>query len=222
MRAALGGVPGGRGRGDHERSAARAPDAPRRAILGLVPAGGGHAAHGANRRKAVAGSLPRSSSASAGTARPAAAAETWRARALVATAKRDSSRGGAARGVPPVLAAFCDLDARVRYYACEAMYNIVKTARGGLLLLTECRGDDFFYDENGNVSADSDSFLRRLFDAACDLSADADADVQNAAHLLDGLVKDVVSEAFPDAEDDARSGDVLRSAGDLSRPCPPR
>ena len=110
-----------------------------------------------------------------------------------------------------MLAAFCDLDARVRYYACEAMYNIVKTARGGLLLLTECRGDDFFYDENGNVSADSDSFLRRLFDAACDLSADADADVQNAAHLLDGLVKDVVSEAFHDAEDDERvQGDVLQ------------
>ena len=134
-----------------------------------------------------------------------------RATRVATSEKRLVARAATRAAVPPVLAAFCDLDARVRYYACEAMYNIVKTARGGLLLLTECRGDDFFYDENGNVSADSDSFLRRLFDAACDLSADADADVQNAAHLLDGLVKDVVSEAFHDAEDDERvQGDVLQ------------
>ena len=116
--------------------------------------------------------------------------------------------------VPPVLAAFRDPDARVRYYACEAMYNIVKTARGGLLRLTEsaeskkegsdagknadARGDDSAADVKAF------SFLRRLFDASCDLSADADADVQNAAHLLDGLVKDVVSETF---EEPARLND---------------
>lgn len=28
--------------------------------------------------------------------------------------------------VPPVLASFTDQDARVRYYACEALYNIAK------------------------------------------------------------------------------------------------
>jgi hypothetical protein len=32
--------------------------------------------------------------------------------------------------VPPVLACFTDQDARVRYYACEAMYNIAKVAKG--------------------------------------------------------------------------------------------
>lgn len=31
--------------------------------------------------------------------------------------------------VPPVLASFTDQDGRVRYYACEALYNIAK-ARG--------------------------------------------------------------------------------------------
>jgi len=119
--------------------------------------------------------------------------------------------------VPPVLAAFRDPDARVRYYACEAMYNIVKTARGGVLSLTEKESEkegsdaeknaDARGDEDDSADAASFSFLRRLFDASCDLSADADADVQNAAHLLDGLVKDVVSETFEEANDGSRLND---------------
>ena len=28
--------------------------------------------------------------------------------------------------LPPVLAAFCDPDCRVRYYACESLYNVAK------------------------------------------------------------------------------------------------
>uniref|UniRef100_A0A0A0KTT5 Uncharacterized protein n=1 Tax=Cucumis sativus TaxID=3659 RepID=A0A0A0KTT5_CUCSA len=56
--------------------------------------------------------------------------------------------------VPPVLNSFSDQDSRVRYYACEALYNIAK-----------------------------------IFDALCKLSADSDANVQSAAHLLDRLVK---------------------------------
>ncbi len=36
--------------------------------------------------------------------------------------------------VPPVLACFTDQDARVRYYACEAMYNIAKVGKGEILL----------------------------------------------------------------------------------------
>ena len=36
--------------------------------------------------------------------------------------------------VPPVLACFGDQDARVRYYACESMYNIAKVAKGEILL----------------------------------------------------------------------------------------
>lgn len=35
--------------------------------------------------------------------------------------------------VPPVLACFSDQDARVRYYACESMYNIAKVAKGEVL-----------------------------------------------------------------------------------------
>lgn len=35
--------------------------------------------------------------------------------------------------MPPVLACFADNDSRVRYYACEAMYNISKVARTDIL-----------------------------------------------------------------------------------------
>ncbi|KAK5137969.1 hypothetical protein LTR08_005766 [Meristemomyces frigidus] len=74
--------------------------------------------------------------------------------------------------VPPVLACFSDQDARVRYYACESMYNIAKVAKGEILL--------YFND---------------VFDALCKLAADTELSVKNGAELLDRLVKDVVSES---------------------------
>ncbi|KAL8973321.1 MAG: hypothetical protein Q9183_000014 [Haloplaca sp. 2 TL-2023] len=74
--------------------------------------------------------------------------------------------------VPPVLACFSDQDARVRYYACESMYNIAKVAKGEILL--------FFND---------------VFDALCKLASDSELSVKNGAELLDRLVKDVVSES---------------------------
>ncbi|KAJ9611572.1 hypothetical protein H2200_004756 [Cladophialophora chaetospira] len=74
--------------------------------------------------------------------------------------------------VPPVLACFTDQDARVRYYACEAMYNIAKVAKGEILV--------FFND---------------IFDALCKLAADSELSVKNGAELLDRLVKDIVSES---------------------------
>ena len=36
--------------------------------------------------------------------------------------------------VQPVLTCFDDPDARVRYYACESLYNISKVARGAILV----------------------------------------------------------------------------------------
>eukprot|EP00899_Mesostigma_viride_P002488 jgi/Mesvir1/1223/Mv17708-RA.1 len=77
--------------------------------------------------------------------------------------------------VPPVLKSFSDQDGRVRYYACEALYNIAKVARGEFII-----------------------FFNPVFEALCKLSADADTQVQNAAHLLDRLIKDIVTacEAF--------------------------
>ncbi|KAF8117482.1 hypothetical protein N665_0009s0011 [Sinapis alba] len=74
--------------------------------------------------------------------------------------------------VPPVIQSFSDQDSRVRYYACEALYNIAKIVRG-----------EFIF------------FFNQIFDALCKLSADSDPTVQSAAHVLDGLVKDIVTES---------------------------
>ncbi|KAJ5224352.1 Protein VAC14 [Penicillium citrinum] len=74
--------------------------------------------------------------------------------------------------VPPVLACFSDQDARVRYYACESMYNIAKVAKGEILL--------FFND---------------IFDALAKLASDSELSVKNGAELLDRLVKDIVAES---------------------------
>ncbi|KAF8021140.1 hypothetical protein BT93_G1541 [Corymbia citriodora subsp. variegata] len=74
--------------------------------------------------------------------------------------------------VPPVLKSFSDQDSRVRYYVCEALYNIAKVVRGDFII-----------------------FFNQIFDALCKLSADSDANVQSAAHLLDRLVKDIVTES---------------------------
>lgn len=74
--------------------------------------------------------------------------------------------------VPPVLACFSDQDARVRYYACESMYNIAKVAKGEILI--------YFND---------------VFDALCKLAADTELSVKNGAELLDRLVKDIVAES---------------------------
>ncbi|PHH67722.1 hypothetical protein CDD82_1178 [Ophiocordyceps australis] len=77
-----------------------------------------------------------------------------------------------AKIVPPVLACFTDQDARVRYYACEAMYNIAKVAKGEILV-----------------------YFNSIFDQLCRLGADAELSVKNGAELLDRLIKDIVSES---------------------------
>ncbi|KAI0399097.1 vacuolar protein 14 C-terminal Fig4p binding-domain-containing protein [Xylaria palmicola] len=74
--------------------------------------------------------------------------------------------------VPPVLACFTDQDARVRYYACESMYNIAKVAKGEIL-----------------------RYFNHIFDALCKLGADPELSVKNGAELLDRLIKDIVSES---------------------------
>ncbi|KAL1865251.1 hypothetical protein VTK73DRAFT_5434 [Phialemonium thermophilum] len=74
--------------------------------------------------------------------------------------------------VPPVLACFADQDPRVRYYACEAMYNIAKVAKGEILI-----------------------YFNHIFDALCKLGADSELSVKNGAELLDRLIKDIVSES---------------------------
>ncbi|XP_013785501.1 protein VAC14 homolog isoform X1 [Limulus polyphemus] len=74
--------------------------------------------------------------------------------------------------VQPVMFCLNDMDSRVRYYAAEALYNVVKVARGSVL--------PFFND---------------IFDALSKLAADPDQNVKNGSELLDRLMKDVVTES---------------------------
>ncbi|CAG8772011.1 19713_t:CDS:2, partial [Racocetra persica] len=73
--------------------------------------------------------------------------------------------------VPPVLACFADQDSRVRYYACESMYNIAKVSKGEIL-----------------------RYFNEVFDAMSKLAADSEVSVKNGTELLDRLIKDIVAE----------------------------
>ena len=66
----------------------------------------------------------------------------------------------------PIIACFSDSDLRVRYYACESLYNVVKVARGSVL--------PHFTD---------------IFNALSKLAADPDQNVKNGSELLDRLMK---------------------------------
>ena len=63
--------------------------------------------------------------------------------------------------VPSVLACFSDPDSRVRYYACESLYNIVKVLRANVLI-----------------------YFNEIFDGLCKLCCDLDLNVRNGAELL--------------------------------------
>ena len=74
--------------------------------------------------------------------------------------------------LPPVFHCFDDPEARVRYYACEALYNIAKVSRQSIL-----------------------AYFNQIFEGLTKLFADVDADVKNGANLLDRLIKDIVTES---------------------------
>ena len=67
---------------------------------------------------------------------------------------------------------FDDPEARVCYYACESLYNILKVARTSVL-----------------------RYFNQIFDGLCKLFAHVDVDVKNVANLVDRLVKDIVTES---------------------------
>jgi len=73
--------------------------------------------------------------------------------------------------VLPVLELFYDEDARVRYYACESLYNISKVAGESVL--------SHFHD---------------IFEGLCKLSADVDNEVKCGVQVLDRLMKDIVTQ----------------------------
>eukprot|EP00954_Amorphochlora_amoebiformis_P022251 1351976-Amorphochlora_amoeboformis.AAC.2 len=106
--------------------------------------------------------------------------------AATAIALMDDIRGYLQLLLPPVLKCFEDQQSRVRYYACEALYNITKVARGSVLV---------FFNEI------FDGCVPIVQPSLCKLFMDIDMDVKNGAQLLDRLTKDVVAETeFFDVE----------------------
>jgi len=96
--------------------------------------------------------------------------------------------------LPPVLKCFMDPEPRVRYYACEALYNITKVARSSILvyfneifdglckvlsaaIVLQCRARDPLY------------LVTRLTVCVLQLYSDQEIDVKNGAQLLDRLLK---------------------------------
>jgi len=73
--------------------------------------------------------------------------------------------------LPPVLHCTDDPEARVRYYACESLFNIAKVSRHVIL-----------------------EHFNSIFEGLTKLYADVDMDVKNGANLLDRLIKDIVTE----------------------------
>eukprot|EP00002_Diphylleia_rotans_P025121 TRINITY_DN4973_c0_g1_i1.p1 TRINITY_DN4973_c0_g1~~TRINITY_DN4973_c0_g1_i1.p1 ORF type:complete len:651 (+),score=111.84 TRINITY_DN4973_c0_g1_i1:58-2010(+) len=73
--------------------------------------------------------------------------------------------------VTPILRCMNDVDSKVRYSACEAMFNVSKVAREKIL-----------------------AYFNDIFEALCKAFADPEAHLKNAAQLLDRLIKDIVTE----------------------------
>lgn len=89
--------------------------------------------------------------------------------------------------IPRVLGCFSDPESRVRYYACESLYNIAKVCKGEILV--HFNG---IFDALSKVSPPflDDLEAHDMFQ----LSADSEASVKNGAELLDRLLKDIVAE----------------------------
>jgi len=72
----------------------------------------------------------------------------------------------------PILTCLSDADSRVRYYACESLYNVVKVSRESVLPL-----------------------FNEIFGCISTLVADPDQNVKNGSELIDRLLKDIVIES---------------------------
>ncbi|RVE40718.1 hypothetical protein evm_014633 [Chilo suppressalis] len=74
--------------------------------------------------------------------------------------------------VHPILACFSESESRVRYQAAEALFNVLKIARGAAL-----------------------EHFPPVFEALARLAADPEPQVKQGAELLDRLLKDIVTES---------------------------
>ena len=97
--------------------------------------------------------------------------------------------------LPPVLKCFADNESKTRFAACEALYNVAKVARASTI-----------------------PWFNEIFDGLCKLNTDQDVDVKNAAHLLNTLMKEIVTESDSEAFDMARFLPMLKERLQHSNP----
>ncbi|KAL3921109.1 MAG: hypothetical protein SGPRY_005015 [Prymnesium sp.] len=86
--------------------------------------------------------------------------------------------------LPPVLSSFTDQDARVRYYSCEALYNIAKVARASCVAHFNSIFDGLFKLEPAKHGRNGSVCQPLVI-----------PQVQNGMQLLDRLLKDIVTES---------------------------
>jgi len=73
--------------------------------------------------------------------------------------------------INPILECLSDADSRVRYYACESLYNVIKVLRENII-----------------------PYFNEIFGAVSGLVADPDQTVKNGSELIDRLLKEIVTE----------------------------
>ncbi|KAJ1959930.1 hypothetical protein GGI12_004081 [Dipsacomyces acuminosporus] len=73
--------------------------------------------------------------------------------------------------VPPMVSAMSDGESKVRYFACESLYNVAKVSQGYIL-----------------------RWFNDIFDGLARVTADSVKSVKDGADYLDRLVKDIVAE----------------------------
>ncbi|KAL8446878.1 hypothetical protein Emed_004757 [Eimeria media] len=83
----------------------------------------------------------------------------------------------------PLLKSFNDPDPRVRYYACESLFNVLKVVKGQCL-----------------------PFLSELFDGLCKLCSDVDKEVRQGFSFVDALLKEEAASAAATAAALAATG----------------
>ncbi|OLY81500.1 Protein VAC14-like protein [Smittium mucronatum] len=73
--------------------------------------------------------------------------------------------------ITPILSSLSDLDPKVRYYSCEALYNVAKVSRGLIL-----------------------GWFNEIIDMLSRVTADPSQSVKDSADYVDRLIKDIVTE----------------------------
>jgi vacuole morphology and inheritance protein 14 len=91
--------------------------------------------------------------------------------AATAFALKDRASAYLDQILPPVLLLLSDHDARVRYYACEALLNICRVVRIPAI-----------------------KYFHHMYDGLCRLYCDVDIDVRNGAAVLDKQLREIISQ----------------------------